>query len=136
MKVDFYCKNCELDQTLSAARCRNGSVKWFRARCGCGKKLIRRITDKSNDPYYYESRNVKMDREKHRRDLIQPGQEGFRTYYPEAQRKLEEAEEKLYKEEARKERERDTLYKKHKHDDKELVKKVIKKEMEIEYGGN
>ena len=109
----------------------------FEARCKkCGGKVFRNYRNPGRDPYYFESKNVKIDREKHRRDLIQPGQLGFGTYYPEAQRKLEEAEEKLHKEEVRKKQEIDALYEKHKHDDKELVKKVIKKEMEIEYGGN
>lgn len=101
-KVSFWCSTCRTDQDLEAVKAPwtwNGSHEWYwAAKCiDCGRKLTRFAAAMSpNDPYYRQSKKRKEDFHTHRRDLLQPYQDGFRTYYRESADKLEkEAEENV-----------------------------------------
>lgn len=115
MKVSFYCKNCELDQDLEGDIVNYyGGGRKFVAECvRCGKKLFRLITEKQKDPYYYQSKNVIMLRQKYRKDLIQPGEEGFRMYYKKFADQIDKAEEMYYKRKQEEKARRDKLLKKY-----------------------
>lgn len=134
--VSFYCKNCELDQDRDANigyYC--GGGKKFIARCQkCKRELFRLIDEKKNDPYYFQSKNVIMNRQKFLKETLQPNQEGFRMYYKKEYEKMEKAKEEYEKKEKEEKRERDEFYRK--MTDKGLAKKILGKEDEIKYDYN
>jgi|TARA_R100001530_G_scaffold2201_4_gene3687 phage FluMu protein Com len=85
-KADFWCDVCELDFESVGIKVIIGSYKIpiakYEVKCPkCKKNCIRRITDKATDPYYTQSRKHKEEQQKHRLDLLQPGQDGFKTLY-------------------------------------------------------
>jgi len=47
----------------------NGFRAWYVGECECGEDNIRRITDQVHDSYYKLSRNVLIDRRKHKEDI-------------------------------------------------------------------
>jgi len=83
--IDFYCKQCDEDMRLLArkgyTRYRGG--RWFyRAFCEkCDKELIRRLTDKKNDPYFAESKRLRNDRKKYWKQLLQRNDPRFKRVY-------------------------------------------------------
>lgn len=96
-KVSFYCKNCELDQDNFAWRHHSTifNEDWYNSRCKkCHKKLYRLITYPEKDSYYKLSKRVIIMRDTFRKDLIQPGQEGFQLLYPQQWRKFQDELEK------------------------------------------
>ena len=95
--VSFFCKKCNLDQNLQAHKETVMDVEFWKARCTkCGNFLVRYITHMSYDPYYWESRKLKVERYNNRKDFIQPDQEGFQTYYKESWLKNEKMKEGAY----------------------------------------
>lgn len=97
--VSFWCEKCRADHDLPAVKTPwtvNGADEWYwQARCpNCSSKLIR-YGDAKNDPYFVQSDLKRKDAYELRKELLQPGQDGFATLYPEAQRKLEETREKV-----------------------------------------
>ena len=115
-KADFFCKKCRLDQTLPAYENGNRFGKWLEARCRqCDEKVIRYVTEKNTDPYLYESLRLKVERDVYRKDLIQPGESGYKQLYKKEWDKLEKKKEKneLNKKDGHKAR--DKLYKKFGH---------------------
>lgn len=134
MKVSFYCKDCKLDQDMEAEMgYYSGGGRKFVAGCvRCGRQLFRLIDDKKNDPYYFLSKNVIINRRKFVKDLIQPGDVGFQTYYKKEYDKIKKAEENYYKKQESEKKSRDEFYKNTL--DKNLAKKVLDKEDEIKYG--
>jgi len=111
--VSFFCVKCDLDQDRDAELVRTSVAKFFRARCSrCDAKLIRKADDPAHDPYFWESKKLRAQRDKLRIDLIQPGASNFRMYYKtqydKMQRDLEQAEQK----EIAQRKERDAFYKK------------------------
>ena len=134
VEVSFFCKKCSLDQNLLAFINFNGYGNWFQAKCGkCNCKLIRYITEKEKDPYYRLSKNVIINRDKYKKDLIQPNDYGFKTYYKEQYDKMEKAEEEYQKKIIKEKIERDKFYKKFKHNinEKQIVKKAIELEEKL-----
>lgn len=84
---------------------------YFRAVCPKGHKVVRYITEKDKDPYYRKSEKVQKELRKMKRDLIQPGEDGFKTYYSEQWKKIESASEEWERkqEEKRKQIENDYM---------------------------
>lgn len=84
-KTDFYCRNCNLDQTREAVKkgIKLYGSEWWEAPCeNCNKRLVRRITERNLDPYLYESVKLKIERKKHAKDIIQKDSSLFKRYYP------------------------------------------------------
>lgn len=80
--IDFFCRKCRLDQTRPAEKRGYRDSEWWYAICEkCRSDIIRRITDRNKDPYYYESIKLKMERERLKIDLIQKDSTRFKQYY-------------------------------------------------------
>lgn len=145
-EVDFYCTKCELDQRLKAVKLDNDIPcydaefnfkgwkkntylrEWFSAKCSkCKKELIRFITDAERDPYYYQSKNVIINRNKFSKDLVQPGDVGFKILYHDEWLKIEKAREEAELKKIAEKKDRDKFYKEHSSNinDKEFAKKII-----------
>lgn len=131
MIVSFYCKRCGLDQDLPAEK-RNyyGGGEKFVAKCRCGKELMRLITEKHLDPYFYESKKLRRQRAEAENDLLQPSDPKFKTLYKDEYDRIEKAKEE-YEAEIKKRKERIVRYKKELvHDyDKREVGKVLEKHL-------
>lgn len=106
--ISFYCKPCGLDQErlpvensysqeMATELGLSQIPRWYEARCEkCNAKVLRYITDKHLDPYFRLSKKLKIEREKNKKDLLQYGQDGFQTLYPESYKKFQEVEEKIF----------------------------------------
>lgn len=130
--ISFYCRKCKLDQNLREEKKDNSFAAWFEARCKeCGSRLFRYISEPSKDPYFVESRKLREERHRYHNDLVQPGEAGFKTLYPQEWAKLEKARESWFLEQEKKKRERDAFYNEHKLYNKGLAKKVIEIEEKI-----
>ena len=93
-KADFFCKKCRLDQTLPAHENGNRYGKWLEARCvKCRGKVMRYTTEKHTDPYLHESLKLKVQRDTYRKDLIQPGESGYKQLYKKEWDKLDKKKE-------------------------------------------
>lgn len=109
--------------------------EYFRARCKKDHKLVRYITNKSIDPYYRDSKKMRMQREQFRRDLIQPGEDGFQLIYKKEWEKLEKAREDYEKKQKENKLWRDSFYRKYAASgtgDKEKVKRVLELEEQLD----
>ena len=99
MTHNFWCDRCELDFEAPGYRTGyslQGGAEWFVGFDPRGHKAIRYITEKHLDPYFRKSRNLKEQRVHYRKDLLQPGQRGFKQTYPDAQREMDKAEDIAY----------------------------------------
>ena len=115
-RIDFYCGLCKLDQANFFFLKKNMFVSWFESKCSkCGIMLIRYKENKHLDPYYRYSPKQRAEQDLYKKDLIQPGQEGFRTYYKKQWEEMDKAAEISEKKEIQKKEERDNFYKKYKH---------------------
>ena len=131
--VSFYCKECKLDQDNQSWKENNSYGEWFASKCKkCGKKLIRYITEKNKDPYHYQSRNAIINRQKFAKDLLQPNDYGFKTYYKQEYEKIQKAKEDFEKKEQTEKKNQDLFYKNSL--DKGLAKKILQNEEKIKYG--
>ena len=128
-EVDFYCKDCKLDQRLPAKIATfYGGGRKFVSRCRkCNKELWRLIDEKENDPFYYQSKNVIINRHKFKKELIQPGEAGFKMLYQKEWLKMEKDAEEAEQKHLLRKKERDKFYKEHSSNivDKQFAKKVI-----------
>lgn len=87
--VDFWCSRCQLDFNEIGKKVVYYPNSWhneiravYVSRCPkCREWRERRITDKLNDPYYRQSKMIKVQARMHRIDMLQPNEPGFRTYY-------------------------------------------------------
>src|SRR3990167_5232169 len=116
--TSFWCDNCKEDLDLPSLK---GALltgeEYFWALCSkrrCGKKLIRRISDRKNDPYFRLSRKVRKERDDLKIELLQPSNPKFQRYYKEQWDKIEENNEKYEQEQKKKKLERDDWYKNNK----------------------
>jgi len=136
-KISFYCPNCQLDQDLEGhITTYYGGGRKFVARCQkCGKELFRLIDEKKNDPYYFLSKRVIMERQKFRKDLLQPSDYGFRTFYKQEFKKMEKAKEELEKKDLETKRKRDEFLKSHNQNivEKNLAKKILEQEEKLKF---
>lgn len=85
-RLDFWCNHCRQDFTGTAYK-REGWVgawptAWYVAKCKCGKEAIRRITDKSKDAYFRNSKNIKFQRVRSFNDMLTPADDLFKIIYP------------------------------------------------------
>lgn len=138
VSTSFWCERCRSDLDLFAVMKDNGRARWFYARCPhCGSGLMRYVDEKHKDPYYRKSVKIRKEREKHRKDMLQPGDAGFQTLYPESYAQLHKAEEMWYNKAVARKKSQEEFYKKYKHDvnQRELVKKAIAIEDNMVYGG-
>jgi len=86
VKADFWCDGCKKDFTSTgrkvASYVTGVPVAWYTARCKCGRKAIRRITDKSRDPYYKKSFLIRFQRVRNYNDMLSPADDLFKIIYP------------------------------------------------------
>lgn len=86
-RLDFWCTVCKKDCTgpgyrqVATIRERVPTA-WYVAFCPQGHRMIRRITDKSDDPYYYQSMFLQRQRMDMAMDLLTPDDPRFRILYP------------------------------------------------------
>jgi hypothetical protein len=81
---DFYCDNCDDDFKAIGIKIELSvySFAYYRTQCpNCKKDCQRFIVDIEQDPYFYKSKMLRVERRKHYIDMLQPGDEGFETYY-------------------------------------------------------
>lgn len=85
---DFWCLWCDKD--FKALAIKHTEVDWsntsqrvayYKTKHECGNWVIRHITDKHSDPYWFESRSVALDRGNHHNDLIQEFETGYQLLY-------------------------------------------------------
>jgi len=130
--ISFYCEDCRVDQDLIPGKRVNGNAQWFFAECKeCEKGLIRYITDKGLDPYYRNSLYLKKQRLKFAKDLIQPGDPRFKTYYKDEWDKLELASQRHDERLKAEKKDRDSYYTKFK-DETSNVKKMVRNVLDVE----
>lgn len=85
--VDFWCTQCKKDCTGMGYRqvCTilpKYPTAWFLGFCSKGHRMIRRITDKDRDPYYFQSLFLMRQRSEMELDLLTPDDPRFKTLYP------------------------------------------------------
>lgn len=135
MKMAFYCKHCSLDQDNFPEENQNQLVPggWYESKCEkCSRKLIRH-KNPASDPYYHESKRVIIMRDKFRRETLQYGEDGFKTFYPEQWRKFEQEREDFERKRVESKKERDRFYREN-FNNKAEAKKIIDIEERMEYG--
>lgn len=104
-RLAFWCDLCKKDVIAPARkimRFPQGQmpIAWHQGRCPQGHMVLRYITDKGADPYYYRSFYMKQERRKLTADLVQPGDPRFRILYPAQYKKMQEDRERAeFKEE-------------------------------------
>jgi len=91
--TDFFCPVCKRDCTGTGYKqiCTIREIfptAWYLGICPKGHRMIRRITDKSSDPYYDLSPVVARQRFEMRDALLTPDDPQFRLLYPEQWDKL------------------------------------------------
>lgn len=86
LRYPFWCDECKSDfmgigyKVMRKLRARL-PIGWWVAYCPARHKCIRRITDRSNDPYFVKSFIVKRDRARYRDDLLTPDDHRFWLLY-------------------------------------------------------
>lgn len=139
MISSFWCSNCKKDLDLPALKSSLlTGEEYFWALCNngkCRRKLIRRITDRKNDPYFRVSKKVRMEMEELKIDLIQPSNPKFQMYYKNQWDKMEQDAEKYEQEQIRKKQERENWYRDNKLNHRGAAKKVVELEEQMQYGG-
>lgn len=83
--TEFWCSACQKDfnrQALKVTQSWTGVVTaFFQTKCECGRYCRRQITDKTSDPYYRQSKLLRMSTLKMEIDLLQPSDPRFKLYY-------------------------------------------------------
>ena len=83
-KVEFWCDACQIDIVAPAYKVwirRHWVGAWHSVCPDCGRMVYRHISSKKFDPYFNKSQKVRMMRSKGAKDMLRPGQYGFRTLY-------------------------------------------------------
>lgn len=84
--VDFWCGTCLKDFEAKGQKQVRDAIGWpvafYAAHCPLGHIAMRRITDKLNDPYFYESLLMRMQQVDHADDFITPDNPRFAVLYP------------------------------------------------------
>ena len=91
--IDFWCNKCKKDCSGTAYRQirtlpHRLPIAWYMGFCPKGHKLIRRITDKLCDPYYFQSIMIKRQRMEYADLLLTPDNPKFKEIYPEQYKEL------------------------------------------------
>lgn len=136
ISVSFWCDQCNIDFDKNAHRETHFGEEFFEAYCDRKHKVVRYITNKQNDSYFRKSAKMKRAYIDHKKDLIQPGEEGFKKYYKKEWEKIEKANEEWEKRLVEQKKWRDDLYRKMSYntEGKELAKKVIEADQKLSYG--
>lgn len=91
----FWCedKKCKRDfVSLAFKQVRKNQgwpLAWYVGQCPLGHECMRRITDKGNDPYFYQSEMLARERVRYADDFLTPDDPRFRMKYPKMWEKLE-----------------------------------------------
>lgn len=90
----FWCDECSRDVVAHACKIEqrmntDEPRAFYAAACPKGHRVIRRITDKHNDPYYHKSLIMRRERAERADDMLQPHDPRFRIVYPEVWKKME-----------------------------------------------
>lgn len=87
-KVSFWCEKCKEDFEGIAQKQEemdwaneNQQIAFYKTKCFKNHWVMRFITDKHSDPYWFRSRFVRKDRENHTADLLQPFEEGYQLLF-------------------------------------------------------
>ena len=126
--IDFYCEK-HGDMVLNGHLCQNNKVSYkiYEAMCPQCRKTIKREVGNPQDPYYRLSPKVRKQIKEQIKDLIQPDDPKFQTYYKEAWNKLQEDKAKDEFKAIEDKKRHDALYDEYKHDivKRELLKKYL-----------
>jgi acetyl-CoA carboxylase beta subunit len=126
--IDFYCEHCSLDYESNYIHRENSFGKWFVSKCPkCHEECIRYETEKHLDPFFRKSKKMRIELERHKDDLIQPGHSRFKSLYPEQWAKMQEAEEKMIAKQQAKKKERDEFYRSN-FNERSTVRKILELE--------
>lgn len=93
-RMNYFCEVCRKDcegNGFKEIRWRSNDL-WFafyRGFCPNGHAVIRRITDKLDDPYYFHSRFVQREQAEHADDFVTPHDPRFKHLYPMQWRSLQ-----------------------------------------------
>lgn len=130
MKTSFWCTHCGVDFDKEAIKSTRAGCEYFFSFCPKNHKVVRYITERKIDPYYRVSKKAKQEMIAYKRDLIQPGQDGFQTYYKDSWDKIQKASEEYERKQLRKKMERESYYKKLREDisTKYIASKIIEQE--------
>lgn len=86
--LDFWCDQCEKDiKSVAVLQVEEDwsnpsqRIAFYQTKCFQGHWLIRHVTDKYMDRYWFRSRGVARDRGKHMTDMVQPWEDGFHLLY-------------------------------------------------------
>ena len=110
--INFWCDDCKLEQELPYAEAKCLGARWNESLCRkCGRKVIRYITERHRDPYWFRSAKAIQERRKFSKDLIQPSDPDFKKYYPREYERLEAVKEENDKKRLDAMRKRDDMYK-------------------------
>lgn len=87
VKTDFWCNICRKDCTGTGSRQvstirPHAPTAWYKGNCPLGHPMLRRITDKAEDPYYSQSMMIKRQRAEAADDLLDPSDPRFHVLYP------------------------------------------------------
>ena|SRR3990167_682342 len=130
--ISFWCEKCRADYDLEGVVDSVLGDRYFRACCPTGHKVVRYIENKQNDPYFLRSKKMQVERQRLSRDIIQPGQTGFETYYKKEYDKIEKAREGWERKQEQKKKEREAYYKNLKEN--MVSSKILNTAMELECG--
>lgn len=95
--MGFFCVQCDRDcggPGFKEIRLRANDL-WFafyRGFCPAGHRVMRRITDKLGDPYFYRSRVIVRQQASHADDFLTPNDPRFKEVYPTQWADLKERE--------------------------------------------
>ena len=95
VEMDFYCKDCRLDQKQKTFKRQNRFGFWYETSCVTCEKTLKRLPQSKLDPYFFESIKLKRERDVLAKDLIQPGDPRFKLYYKDQWDKMEAGAEAL-----------------------------------------
>jgi len=95
LSYDFWCLDCQEDFAApcykSKHRLWGDVIAVYRANCpDCGKDCLRHITHRDSDPYYEQSRKIRIMRAQYAWETLQANEYGFRTCYGNPWKKHEE----------------------------------------------
>lgn len=93
--LGFWCDQCCKDfEAIGLKQTRSMEtdmpIAFYGALCPKGHLAVRRITDKLNDPYFWQSENIRRSRAEHEDDFLTPDDPRFQYVYPEQWKRIQE----------------------------------------------
>ncbi len=99
MTISFFCDRCRFDFDGEAVEDEvAGDTLWVRKCPKCVQKVWR-IQNSAEDPYFKRSIKLERMRIEYAKDLLQPGQPGYKELYGDPFKKFYEAQEKKERDE-------------------------------------